>query len=77
MLPAAAITVVDVTVNEDAFAKKQTSSLPRRGRVREGAFSDVISTRYKTSSLLTSPRLGEEITFCESINQGHRAGIVE
>ncbi len=34
--------------------------------VREGAFSAVISTRFKTSPLLTSPRLGEEIAFCLS-----------
>ncbi len=35
--------------------------------IREGAFSDVISSRCKTSPLLTSPRLGEEIAYCESI----------
>ena len=40
---------------------------PQEGRVREGAVSDVISSRCQTSPLLTSPRVGEEIIFCESI----------
>ncbi len=36
------------------------SSLPRRGRVREGENAQRHSRGYKTSPLLTSPRLGEE-----------------